>query len=65
MSDYFEDFVDKLEVKCPVHNTNMKGKRIEIRTGYTNYLRKIMYIGKCLEKECDKWFEWDGCIIWP
>lgn len=67
MSDHFEDVINKMEVKCPIHNLNMIGQRYEIKTGYTGLVRKIMYIGRCAEDKCGKWFELlpPDTILWP
>ena len=67
--DMFEQMVDAEGVLCPEHSKPMKGKRVEVRTGlHREFIRKIMYIGKCPENGCNKWFEYtpmSRMVMWP
>jgi hypothetical protein len=67
VGDVFVAKINSMKVKCPIHGTDMVGKRHEVRTGYRQVLRKIMYIGTCHTPECNQWFEYlsPDAILWP
>jgi hypothetical protein len=41
-----------ISMKCPMHGRPLLIRRLEVRTGYYNVLRKVMHIGYCSVKTC-------------
>jgi hypothetical protein len=45
----------------------MIGKRVDVKPPYADYVIKVMYVGRCADPGCKKWFEYMGgnAILWP